>query len=234
MPVLTKKILTYLTSDPTPNELARFVTLLDIVSPAPKGSTINYIDDAGTIFEIARFGLANKDPFIDHNSIWSNLEPFKHVRQNKPAIIDPKVVIQQAEEHDLEIVPESWLESVVIVPVANKQIPIGALALMFDEKLTEIPRIDMDYDSLQALLVLAFRTPRFQNEILRSSRGLLPEVTDQELDIIQLIARGYSNKQIGQKHQIALPTVKAKISKLLRQFEAKNRKDLVEKSKRLF
>mgnify|MGYP000058134502 FL=1 len=233
MPVLTKRILTYLTSDPTPNELARFFTMVDLVSPPPRGATINFIDDSGTIFEIARFGLANKDPFIDHNSIWSNLEPFKHVRQNELAIIDPKMVAQQVSDHQLEISPEPWLESVLIIPVASKGIPIGAIALMFDVKLPTLPKLHMDYESLQALLVLAFRTPRFNEEILRSARGFLAEVTDLELEIIKLIARGYTNKQIGQKHQIALPTVKAKISKLLRQFEAKNRKDLVAKTKRL-
>ena len=234
MPVLTKKILTYLSDDPSPGEVARFLALLELTQPSPKAATINYIDDSGTIFEIARFGLANKDPFIDHNSIWADLEPFRHVRNNKLALIDPSMVVEQAEKSKMEIQPDSWLRSVVVIPVVNKQVPVGAIGLMFDQKLTELPDLGIDYESLQSLMILAFRTPAFQREITRSARGQVPELTDQEMNIILLVARGYSNKQIANHHQIALPTVKAKISKLLRQFEAKNRKDLVEKTKKLF
>lgn len=120
MPVLTKKILNYLFTDPTPSEVARFLTMLDMVEPNPLAATINFINDDGTIFEIARFGLKNKDPFLDHNSIWANLEPFKHLRKNELAVIDTAKVIQQAKDHKLEIEPEEWMKCVLLIPVTKK------------------------------------------------------------------------------------------------------------------
>ena len=231
MPVLTKKILNYLSSDPTPPEVARFLTMIEMVDPHPLGATINYINDEGTIFEIARFGLKNKDPFLDHNSIWGNLEPFKHLRSNRLALIKTETVIQQALDHGLEIEPERWLKSVLLIPITKKDVPLGAIALFFDKKLESVPELNIDYESLQSLFVLAFRTPQFQAAIDKNMVADLPTLTDLEKRYLQWIARGFSNKQIANQTQQALPTVKARVSKLLRQFEVKNRKQLIEKAK---
>ena len=233
MPVLTKKILNYLSTDPTPPEMARFLTMIEMVYPHPLGATINYINDEGTIFEIARFGLKNKDPFLDHNSIWGNLEPFKHLRRNQLAVIGSDTVIQQAKEHNLEIEPEHWLKCVLLIPITKKDVPLGALALFFDEKLEDIPELNIDYESLQSLFVLAFRTPQFQTAINKNMAADLPTLTDLEKQYLQWIARGFSNKQIANQTQQALPTVKARVSRLLKQFEVKNRKHLIEKAKTL-
>lgn len=233
MPVLTKKILNYLSTDPTPSEVARFLTMLDMVEPNPLAATINFINDDGTIFEIARFGLKNKDPFLDHNSIWANLEPFIHLRKNQLAVIDTAKVIQQAKKHKLEIEPEEWLRCVLLIPVTKKEVPIGAIALFFDQKLQKVPNLQIDYESLQSLFVLAFRTPQFQSAIAQNMAADLPLLTDMEKQYVQWIARGFSNKQIANQTQQALPTVKARVSKLLKQFEVKNRKELIDKAKSL-
>jgi DNA-binding CsgD family transcriptional regulator len=231
MPILTKKILNYLSSDPTPTEVARFLTMLEMVEPNPLAATINFINDDGTIFEIARFGLKNKDPFLDHNSIWANLEPFKHLRKNQLAVIDSERVLQQAKDHELEIEPEEWLKCLLLIPVTKKEVPIGALALFFDKKLGQVPALQIDYESLQSLFVLAFRTPQFEMAINKNMSADLPVLTDLETRYLEWIARGFSNKQIANQTQQALPTVKARVSKLLKQFEARNRKDLIDKAK---
>jgi DNA-binding CsgD family transcriptional regulator len=231
MPALTKKLLLFLQQDPEPNELAKYLTLVDMVHPLPRAATISAINDDGSIYEIARFGLSGKDPFLDRNPIWEKLQPFEEVRANRIAVLNPKDVFEQISSKGIKIEMDSWLRSVVVVPIVKKEIPIGALGLFFDEELNEVPKLEIDYESLQALFVLAFRTPQFAYAIAKYSAGELPELTDQELLFINLIARGYSNKQIAGRTQLALPTVKAKVSKLLKEFDAKNRKELVEIAK---
>lgn len=231
MPILTKKLLLFLQQDPEPNEMAKYLTLIEVVKPSPKAATISAINDDGSIYEIARFGLAGKDPFLDINPIWEKLQPFDEVRAGRVSLIEPQQVVSQIVEKGNEVMMDPWLKSVLVVPVLKKDVPIGAIGLFFDEELSEVPKLEIDYESLQALFVLAFRTPQFAYAIAKYSVGELPELTDQELLLINLIARGYSNKQIGIKTQLALPTVKAKVSKLLKDFGAKNRKHLVEIAK---
>lgn len=49
---------------------------------------------------------------------------------------------------------------------------------MFDKKLNEIPVLQIDYESLQSLFVLAFRTPQFQSAIANNMAAELPLLTD--------------------------------------------------------
>lgn len=232
MPVLTKKLLQYLAQDPTTVETVKYLTMVGIVEPAPKAATMNYIDESGTIFEIARFGLSKKDPFLNRNSIWVDLPPFKQILRGEPALIDPAHVAQKSIENGFEIEPEPWLRSVLLIPIMKKQIPHAAIALFFDEKLPSMPKLEIDFESLQSLIVLALETPQFERAILENTRPELPTLTDAEINFINWIARGYSNKQIAFETKLALPTVKARVSKLLSRFEVDNRRELVEKLKR--
>jgi DNA-binding CsgD family transcriptional regulator len=203
--------------------------MIGLVEPAPKAASVNFIDESGIIFELARFGLTRKDPFLNRNSIWADLPPFKLLLKGEVALIDPAHVAEKSKAAGFEIEPEPWLKSVLLIPIFKKQTPVGAVALFFDQRLTSIPRLEIDYQSFQALMVLALETSQFQRAIMENARPDLPELTDAERDFINWIARGYSNKQIAQETKLALPTVKARVSKLLSRFEVKNRKELVQK-----
>lgn len=227
MPALTKKLLLFLQQDPEPNQMAQFLTMVNLMHPSPKASTISALNDDGSINEIARYGLSGKDPFLARNPIFENLQPFESVRNNQISLINPKDVSKRIAERGQELTMDPWLKSVVVIPISKKEVPVGAVALFFDEELDKVPELGIDYESLQALFVLAFRTPQFSYAIARQLTGLLPEMTDQEMLFIDLIARGYSNKQIATRTQLALPTVKARVSKLLKKFDAKNRKELI-------
>ena len=227
MTALTKKLLLFLQQDPEPNEMAQFLTLIKLVEPSPKACAINAINEDGSISEIARFGLSGKDPFLGKNPIWENFLPYESVRSNRIALINPGEVSKQIVEKGHELTTDPWLKSIVVVPLSKKEVPLGALALFFDEHLDEVPELEIDYESLQALFVLAFRTPRFSYAIARQASSSLPDMTDQEMQFLDLIARGNSNKQIAAKTQLALPTVKARVSKLLKKFDATNRRELI-------
>lgn len=233
MPVLTKKLLLFLQQDPSPSEMARYLTLIGLVNPSPRAATISSIYDDGSIYEIARFGLGGKDPFMEKNPIWQKFQPFEHLRANEFSLINPRQVMDQVAATGMKIEMDPWLKSVLLIPISKKEVPLGALALFFDEEFESIPDLEIDFESLQALFVLAFRTPQFAYNIAKKANGDLPEMTDQELLLLNLIARGYSNKQIAGRTQLALPTVKARVSKLFRAFNVSNRKELIEASKKI-
>lgn len=233
MPVLTKKLLLFFQQDPSPNEVARYLTLMGLVDPSPRAATLSAIYDDGSIYEIARFGLSGKDPFMEKNPIWQKFQPFKHLRANEFSLINPRQVLEQVSQAGMKIEMDPWLKSVLLIPISKKDVPMGALALFFDEEFESIPHLEIDFESLQALFVLAFRTPQFAYSIAKKANGALPELTDQELLLLNLIARGHSNKHIAGKTQLALSTVKARVSRLLRTFDVANRKQLIEASKKL-
>lgn len=203
--------------------------MIGLVDPPPKAASVNFIDESGIIFELARFGLTKKDPFLNRNSIWEDLPPFKLLLKGEVALIDPQQVAEKSNAAGFEIEPEAWLRSVLLIPILKKQTPAGAVALFFDQRLDGIPELEVDYESFQALMVLALETPQFQRAIMDNARPTLPDLTDSELEFISLIARGYSNKQIASETNLALPTVKARVSKLLARFEVVNRKELIQK-----
>lgn len=203
--------------------------MIGLVDPPPKAASVNFIDESGIIFELARFGLTKKDPFLNRNSIWEDLPPFKLLLKGEVALIDPQQVAEKSKEAGFEIEPEAWLKSVLLIPILKKQTPAGAIALFFDQRLDRIPKLEVDYESFQALMVLALETPQFQRAIMDNARPTLPDLTDSEVEFISLIARGYSNKQIASETNLALPTVKARVSKLLARFEVVNRKELIQK-----
>jgi DNA-binding CsgD family transcriptional regulator len=203
--------------------------MIGLVNPPPKAASVNFIDESGIIFELARFGLTKKDPFLNRNSIWEDLPPFKLLLKGEVALIDPQQVAEKSKAAGFEIEPEAWLRSVLLIPILKKQTPAGAVALFFDQRLDRIPELEVDYESFQALMVLALETPQFQRAIMDNARPTLPDLTDSELEFISLIARGYSNKQIASETNLALPTVKARVSKLLARFEVVNRKELIQK-----
>lgn len=233
LPILTKQLLIYLSLDPAPFETAKFITTMSVVNPPPRATTISCIDKAGFIYELARFGLASNDPFLNRVSIWEDLPPLKPLVRGEIALIDPEMVKAKARSIGFEIQPDKWLRSVLMIPIFKKQIPIGAVGLFFDEPLKSVPNLEIDYESFQSLMSLAFETKQFRVAMSANRSSNISELTDREKQFIEWIAQGRSNKEIATLSQLALPTVKTRVSKLLTKYEVKNRKQLVDKVRTL-
>ena len=77
--------------------------MIGLVDPPPKAASVNFIDESGIIFELARFGLTKKDPFLNRNSIWEDLPPFKLLLKGEVALIDPQQVAEKSKAAGFEI-----------------------------------------------------------------------------------------------------------------------------------
>lgn len=60
-----------------------------------------------------------------------------------------------------------------------------------------------------------------------SSRELIAGLTRRERDIVEMLVRGYTNKEIGLALDVQLPTVKTHVMNIFRKIGARNRTDLV-------
>lgn len=233
MPLLTKKFLTFLTNDPEPMEVCRFLNNLELVTPNPRASVIAIVKDDGSIGELARFGLVDKDIFSSELTVWHDLEPLRRLRKNQLVMIHPDQVRMDADKIGLPIKTDTWIESILFVPISKREVPLGALVMMFDHYFDEVPELEMDYESLQAIFSIILRTPTFTRAQKQLSAAAIPQITDLERNYLEWIARGFSNKQIAAKTQQALPTVKARVSRLLKDFDVNNRRELAEKYRQL-
>lgn len=57
---------------------------------------------------------------------------------------------------------------------------------------------------------------------LRKNNNDIPIITKREKEVLLLIAEGFTNKEIGQKLFISIPTVNSHRKSLLEKFNAKN------------
>jgi len=74
---------------------------------------------------------------------------------------------------------------------------------------------------------------RNENFVLDTSLVAQLELSKRELEILNLLARGYSNQEIATKLFVSVSTVKTHIQNLFEKLDVKRRIQAVEKAKRL-
>jgi len=107
------------------------------------------------------------------------------------------------------------------VPMAVRALQAGALHFL------EKPFRDQEIlDCVQETLELASRrhSTRLQNEQILDRVGTL---TPREYQIMQDIVKGYTNKNIGEKHDISTKTVEIHRTRVMHKMEAETLPDLV-------
>ena len=126
-----------------------------------------------------------------------------------------------------------WLELRFIIFHHSFEIYIGLIALIFTAlgiwlalKLSK-PKIETVVVEKEVYVT------RNENFVLDTSLISELELSKRELEILSLLARGYSNQEIGAKLFVSLSTVKTHIQNLFEKLEVKRRIQAVEKAKRL-
>jgi len=77
-----------------------------------------------------------------------------------------------------------------------------------------------------------------QNKKLRSHEpavvpGAKFDLTEREFEVLVLIARGYSNREIAEKLFLSLPTIKTHVSNLFTKLDVKRRTQAIKRAREL-
>ena len=126
-----------------------------------------------------------------------------------------------------------WLELRFIIFDHSYEIYIGLIALIFTAlgiwlalKLSK-PKIETVVVEKEVYVT------RNENFVLDTALVAQLELSRRELEILGLLAQGYSNQEIAAKLFVSLSTVKTHIQNLFEKLEVKRRIQAVEKAKRL-
>jgi len=126
-----------------------------------------------------------------------------------------------------------WLELRFIIFDHSFEIYIGFVAIIFTGlgiwlalKLSK-PKIETVVVEKEVYVT------RNENFVLDTSLVAQLELSKRELEILSLLAQGYSNQEIAAKLFVSLSTVKTHIQNLFEKLEVKRRIQAVEKAKRL-
>lgn len=84
-----------------------------------------------------------------------------------------------------------------------------------------------DPDRLVLLVREALRQPRLQPPARSSGPGALVELTRREREVLQLIAKGHSNREAGEQLGISQRTIEVHRARVMEKFGARNAADLM-------
>jgi two-component system, NarL family, response regulator LiaR len=126
-----------------------------------------------------------------------------------------------------------WLELRFIIFDHSFEIYIGFIAVIFTA-LGIWLALKLSKPKIETVVVeKEVYVNRNENFVLDTSLVAQLELSKRELEILSLLARGHSNREIAAKLFVSLSTVKTHIQNLFEKLEVKRRIQAVEKAKRL-
>src|SRR5678815_1897259 len=126
-----------------------------------------------------------------------------------------------------------WLELRFIIFDHSFEIYIGLIAVIFTA-LGIWLAVKLSKPKIETVVVeKEIYVQRNENFVLDTSLVAQLELSKRELEILNLLARGYSNQEIATKLFVSVSTVKTHIQNLFEKLDVKRRIQAVEKAKRL-
>jgi len=126
-----------------------------------------------------------------------------------------------------------WLELRFIIFNHSFEIYIGFIAVIFTA-LGIWLAVNLSKPKIETVVVeKEIYVQRNENFVLDTSLVAQLELSKRELEILNLLARGYSNQEIATKLLVSVSTVKTHIQNLFEKLDVKRRIQAVEKAKRL-
>jgi len=126
-----------------------------------------------------------------------------------------------------------WLELRFIIFNHSFEIYIGFIAVIFTA-LGIWLAVKLSKPKIETVVVeKEIYVQRNENFVLDTSLVAQLELSKRELEILNLLARGYSNQEIATKLFVSVSTVKTHIQNLFEKLDVKRRIQAVEKAKRL-
>jgi NarL family two-component system response regulator LiaR len=126
-----------------------------------------------------------------------------------------------------------WLELRFIIFDHSFEIYIGLIAVIFTA-LGIWLALKLSKPKIETVVVeKEVYVNRNENFVLDKSLVSQLELSKREMEILSLLAQGYSNQEIAEKLFVSLSTVKTHVQNLFEKLDVKRRTQAVEKAKRL-
>lgn len=215
---------TFLLEQPSSAELARYLVFGDFNGPEASASLIAVVEESGSATEVARFGI----PLSSFRDLaWRNLTRNKAFRSGNATLLS-------SAKFDLILGPSiaSWaqsekLDTALMIPLMRSSGPFGLVLLFYPSAEPGVPKFAQDFELFSSILTLGVQlsTQRDRPATESMSIGLL---TDRQSQVMSLVSRGFTNKEIAQELSTTVSTVKHEISNILKLLGADSRKMAVE------
>lgn len=231
-----ERVLNFLRTDPSAEEIAEYLVLSDLTRPAPLACAIYLPDKTGVFVRAGQFGF---EPWSleQANDKWdiqtSQLQGIRSLKTGNPVHLLIEPLIEEAERLGYKTARKTGVNSAWLLPLIGRVGPIGVIVLYMPNELPNHPGDDggsLRFEVLSAAVATLLQGENirnFQGEDKSPSISLLSERQER---IVAQISRGASNAEIASQMDLSVSTVKFEISKILTELGASNRKDAVRKA----
>ena len=167
--------------------------------------------------------------------LWKTFSKNKHnsLSENRTFFLRNKAIIIYSISLAALLFLLKWLELRFIIFNHSFEIYIGFIAVIFTA-LGIWLAVNLSKPKIETVVVeKEIYVQRNENFVLDTSLVAQLELSKRELEILNLLARGYSNQEIAAKLFVSVSTVKTHIQNLFEKLDVKRRIQAVEKAKRL-
>lgn len=217
-------------------EIAQSLVEAGIYNHDFTGCLIAQVGEDGRVRELGRFGIFGPGPSSESVPLWDDGLIAKSLKQQSPTFISNAVEIARARQltpssdiDDLIVINE--FQSVMAIPIRNRGLLTGVVGLCSVSLPEQQLEIRLDYGFLQAVVTLAMRSMA-NTQSSQASRAI-PLLTARDRAVLDLLARGLTNKEIATELKLSLATAKLTVSNLLGKLGSTNRQSAVDKAHEL-
>ena len=223
-----REFASFLLEQPSSAELAKYIVFSEVTGPGPNGCVIALIDDMGKASEIGRFGLGPGWTWEEPVPIWKNSQLFDTMRQGNPALIS-KSNFQKIFGFTRSPDPsEQDFNTVLMVPLVRSAGPFGLVLMFYEEANPAMPSFALDFQLFSSLVNIGVQmSTQHQGPGRPADSAVVGLLTDRQRDIMTLVSRGLTNKEIAVKLAMTVSTVKHEVSNVLTALGANSRKAAV-------
>lgn len=215
-------------------ELAQLLVQTPIYDHPFEGCLIAEIGEDARIREEGRYGIAGPGPVAEAVPLWDTGLIAGALKSPSPSLIKnaseaaSRSLLTPNSDFD-QLVITNGFQSLVVLPLRHAGLLKGVVGLASVRNIEGAISSNFDYKEFQASMLLATRSISYGLKA-GQRESTLPTIptTDRDRELIGMISRGLTNKEISKELSLSLPTVKLGVSSLLSKFSARSRHEVVE------
>lgn len=217
-------------------ELAQVLIQARLYNHDFTGCLIAEVGEDGRIREAGRFGITGPGPSSESVPLWDEGLVAQAAKKSTPTLIEN--ALEAAKERRLtpssdidDILAINGFQTVMAIPLRSFGLLNGIVGLCSVGAVEEELKANYDHENFQALMTLATRSIAYSQPDPKASIKLL--LTKRDREVLELIAKGMTNKEVAYELKLSIPTVKLSVSNLLAKLGTNSRHSAAERASQL-